>query len=148
MRYALVSVAANIVLGVTLFHFVGVAGIAAATSGAWWINVIMMTITLARRGIYAPSAAAWSRLARILAASVALGLMLAAASHWRPLIEAPLRHVRLGPLHAKEISVVAVTAAAAVVYPILLFASGGLTLAQLRADLRRRSGGPSEPAAD
>jgi putative peptidoglycan lipid II flippase len=142
MRYALISVAANIILGVTLFHFVGVAGIAAATSGAWWINVLLMTATLARRGIYAPSPSAWSRLARILAASVALGLMLAAASHWRDAIQAPLAHVRLGPLHAKEIAVVLVSLAAVVVYPALLLASGGLSLAQLRADLKRR---PAEP---
>ena len=83
MRFTLISVAANIALGVTLFHFVGVAGIAAATSAATWLNVVMMAVTLARRGIYAPSLVAWSRLARVLAASVALGLLLAAASHFR-----------------------------------------------------------------
>jgi len=139
MQIALVSVAINVVLGVTLFHYFGVAGIAAATSGAWWINVVMMAVTLARRGIYAPSPAAWSRLARVLAASVALGLLLAAASHWRPLIEAPIGAHHLGPLHAKEIAVAGVAILAALVYPVLLFASGGLTLAELRGALRRRA---------
>jgi len=141
MQVALVSVAANIVLGVTLFYLVGVAGIAAATSLAWWLNVIVMAIILARRGIYAPSSAAWSRLARVLAASLALGLLLAAASHWRPLIEAPLHIVRLGPLHAKEIAIVGVTVLAALIYPVLLVASGGLSLAEFRAALRRRTNG-------
>ena len=139
MQIALVSVAVNIALGVTLFHFVGVAGIAAATSTAWWINVIMMATILARRGVYAPSPAAWSHLARVLAASVGLGLMLAAASHWRPLLEAPIGHHHLGPLHAKELAIVAMSLLAAVVYPILLFASGGLSLSEIRAALQRNS---------
>jgi putative peptidoglycan lipid II flippase len=138
MQIALVSVAINVVLGVTLFHVFGVAGIAAATSGAWWINVVMMASVLARRGIYSPSPAAWSRLARVLAASAALGLLLAAAAHWRPLIEAPLRTIDLGPLHAKELAILGVSIVAVAVYPALLFASGGLTLTEMRAALRRR----------
>jgi putative peptidoglycan lipid II flippase len=137
MNFGLISVAVNVAFGLTLFHFIGVTGIAAATSAASWLNVIMMTVTLARRGIYAPSAGAWSHLARVLAASVALGLMLAAASHFRGVIEAPLAHLRLGPLHAKEIAVLAVSAAAVVVYPILLLVSGGLSRAELRAALKR-----------
>lgn len=137
MQFGLASVAVNIVLGVTLFHVLGVTGIAAATSAAWWLNVVMMAATLARRGIYAPSARAWSHLARVLAASVALGLLLAAASHWRAVIEAPVAHVRLGPLHAKEIAVLAVSVLAMAVYPLLLMLSGGLSPSQLRAALRR-----------
>jgi putative peptidoglycan lipid II flippase len=139
MQYGLISVAVNVALGITLFQLVGVAGIAAATSAAWWLNVVMMATTLARRGVYSPSAAAWSHLARVLAASVALGLMLAGAAHWRPLIEAPLHGLHLGPLHAKELAIVGVSMAAVAVYPALLFASGGLSLAELRAALRRRA---------
>jgi putative peptidoglycan lipid II flippase len=142
MQYGLVSVVVNIVLGITLFHLVGVAGIAAATSAAWWLNVLMMGATLARRGLYAPSRRAMSHLARIIAASVALGLLLAAASHFRPAIEAPLSGVRLGPLRAKEIAVVGVAIAAAAAYPILLIVTGGLSLAEVRATLRRRTGKP------
>ncbi|HTX49212.1 MAG TPA: murein biosynthesis integral membrane protein MurJ, partial [Caulobacteraceae bacterium] len=126
------------VLGVTLFHFVGVAGIAAATSAAWWFNVIMMVVILARRGIYTPSAAAWSHLARVLAASAALGLALAAASHWRALLETPIAHVRFGPLRAKEIAVLVVAALSAPTYAALLFVSGGVTVADVRSALRRR----------
>ena len=147
MQIALASVAVNIVLGVTLFHYVGVAGIAAATSAAWWFNVLMMTTILARRGIYAPSATAWSRLARVLAASVALGLMLAAASHWRAALEAPIAHVHFGPVHAKEIAVVGVAIFAGLAYPALLFASGGLTLAEVRGALRRRPIDPPTPTS-
>lgn len=142
MRFALVSVAVNIALGVTLFHYVGVAGIAAATSAAAWVNVVLMTATLARRGIYRPSARAWGRLARVLCASVALGLAMAAAAHWRLAIQAPLQGLRLGPLHAKEFAILGVTAAAMALYPALLLASGGLGLAELRAAVRRGGAQP------
>jgi putative peptidoglycan lipid II flippase len=148
MRLALISVAVNIALGVSLFQVVGVTGIAAATSAASWLNVVMMAATLARRGVYAPSAAAWSHLARMLAASVVLGLALAAAAHFRGVIEAPLAHVRLGPLHAKELAVALVSVLAVGLYPVLLFASGGLSLAELKAAVRRGpkgAGGPSPP---
>jgi putative peptidoglycan lipid II flippase len=137
MRFALIAVGVNIALGVTLFQLVGVAGIAAATSAATWLNVVMMAVTLARRGIYAPSLSAWSHLARVLAASIALGLLLAAASHFRGIIEAPIAHLRLGPLHAKEIAILGVSAAAVLVYPVLLIVSGGISPAQMRAALRR-----------
>ncbi|MEI9965498.1 MAG: lipid II flippase MurJ [Caulobacteraceae bacterium] len=42
MRFALISVAVNIVVGVTLYRLIGVRGIAAATSIAAWLNVIQM----------------------------------------------------------------------------------------------------------
>jgi putative peptidoglycan lipid II flippase len=140
MRYALVSIAVNVAAGVALFRLIGVPGIAAATSLASWLNVVMLATTLARRGDYALSAHAVSKLLRILAASVALGLLLAAASHFRAEIEAPLAHLRLGPLHAKEVVILDVVIAAAAAYPLLLFASGGLTLAEVRRALRRPAG--------
>ncbi|MFV4677404.1 lipid II flippase MurJ, partial [Mycobacterium tuberculosis] len=46
MRFALISVAANIVLGVGLFQVIGVEGIAAATAISAWLNVVMMVTTL------------------------------------------------------------------------------------------------------
>ena len=151
MNFALFSVALNIAVGVSLFPIVGVAGIAAATSLASWVNLIMMTETLRRRGIYSPSAKAWSRLARITAASVALGLLLLAGGHYRPQIEAVLSHQPLG--HTKELAIVLVTGVALAVYPFLLFASGGLTVAELRGALQRGAGsadgakGPDLPGA-
>jgi len=148
MRYALVSVGINIATGVTLFHLVGVPGIAAATSLASWVNVVMMLATLHRRGLYQPSARAWSKLARILAASVVLGAALALTAHYRAVVEQPFAVVRLGPLHAKEVAIVLVSVLAAASYPFLLFASGGLTLTEMKQALRRRNGAPPEGPAD
>jgi len=148
MRFGLITVGVNIALGVSLFHLIGVAGIAAATAVAWWSNVIMMAVSLARRGDYRPSPAAVSKLARILAASVALGAALGLASHERALIEQVLQPLTFGPLHGKELAIALVAVTAGGLYPLLLFASGGLTLAEAKAAVRRRKGAPPEGPAD
>jgi putative peptidoglycan lipid II flippase len=148
MRFGLIQVAVNVALGVTLFHYIGVAGIAAGTAAAWWLNVVMMAVTLARRGDYHPSPRAISKLLRILAASIALGAILATISYFRAPIEAVLSRASIGPLHGKELAVALTCIVAAGTYPLLLFASGGLTLAEAKAALRRRKGAPPEGPAD
>jgi putative peptidoglycan lipid II flippase len=138
MRVALQQVAVNTALGVALFYTIGFQGIAAATSVASWMSVVVMLGLLARRGHYRLSGRAASRIARIAAASLGLGLTLFAASHWRPAIEALVRPLSLGPLHAKEWAVALVAVAAFPVYAALLFASGGVTPAELKGALKRR----------
>ncbi|WP_374657178.1 murein biosynthesis integral membrane protein MurJ [Phenylobacterium sp.] len=140
MRFGLISVAINIVLGLALFQVVGVKGIAAATSAAAWINVAQMVLLLARRGDYSPTKAAWSRIARIAAASAVFGAVLGLASHERALIEAPLRGFHLAGLGAKEIAVLATAAVGVALYGLLLLAFRGITLAEIRTATRRRPG--------
>jgi putative peptidoglycan lipid II flippase len=139
MRFALVSVAVNIAFGVALFQLVGVKGIAAATAIASWLNVGQMAFVLARKGEYGPSAQTWSRLARILLASLGMGLVLAAASHGRALIEAPLRSLGLTghTLGAKEFALALTCLVGLALYPPLLFLFGGVKPAELKAALRR-----------
>jgi putative peptidoglycan lipid II flippase len=144
MRFSLVSVAVNVVFGVGLFFLVGVPGIAAATAIAAWVNVGQMATALWKRGHYRPGPATVSRLTRVLAASVLLGLLLAAAQHWRPLLEAPFGGMR----GAKEITVLLVCGAGATLYPVLLFAFGGVTPAEARAALWRRKGDRAVAAPD
>ncbi len=149
MRFALVSVVVNVVLGISLFHIFGVPGIAAATAVAWWLNVVMMGVTLARRDHYRPSPKAVSRLIRICLANVALAGILAAASHQRTQIQALFAHVHLGhAVGAKELAISLTVTLAAAIYPLLLFGSGGLTIAETRGALRRRRRGPPEGPAD
>lgn len=145
MRFALISAAVNIAAGVTFFHFVGVAGIAAATSLASWVNVLMMGQTLHRRGLYHPSAKTLSRLTRVLAASAVLGALLAMASHFRPAMEAlaPWTRHGLGP----KVLISAISMLAGGAYPVLLFASGGLTWSEVRGALRRRANETTVPGA-
>jgi putative peptidoglycan lipid II flippase len=148
MIFSLVSVAVNIALGVALFHTIGFTGLAAATSIATWITVAQMAFTLNRRKAYAPSGAAWGRIARIVAASLLLGLLLALASHYRPVLESPLAGLSFLGLGAKELTVLAVCLVGAAVYVGLLVAFGGLTREDVRAALRRPAGQTATPEAD
>ncbi|MBS0489556.1 MAG: murein biosynthesis integral membrane protein MurJ [Proteobacteria bacterium] len=140
MRFGLISVAVNIVLGLALFQIVGVKGIAAATSAAAWINVAQMVLLLAKRGDYSPTKAAWSRIGRIVAASTVFGALLAFASHERAWLEAPLRSFHLIGLGAKEIAVLGVAAVGVAVYGLLLLAFRGITPSEIKTALRRRPG--------
>lgn len=140
MRFGLISVAVNIVLGLALFQVIGVAGIAAATSAAAWINIAQMALMLHKRGDYSPSARAWSKILRVLAASGLLGAILAAASHWRAHLEAPIGGFAVVGLGAKEIAVLAVSTVAVAVYGVLLLAVRGVTPAEIKTALRRRPG--------
>jgi len=142
MRFALISVAINIVLGVALFQVIGFAGIAAATAIASWVNVGQMVWTLHRRGDYRPSSQAWNKMARVALASLVLGGLLWVAGLNRAVIEAPLAGFSFVGLGAKEVGVLALVLAAAAVYPLLVLVSGGLTLAEIRAMVRRRPGAP------
>jgi putative peptidoglycan lipid II flippase len=138
MRFALISVAVNIVAGLVLFHLVGFQGIAAATSIAAWLNVVQMAAKLGRLD-YRPSARTWSRLVRILAASLVLAAAMAAAAHFRGLIEAPFQSVRLGHVFgAKEIAVGLIVVVVGLAYLPLLFAFGGLRMSEIKAALRRK----------
>jgi putative peptidoglycan lipid II flippase len=142
MIYSLISVAVNIALGVSLFFTVGFSGIAAATATASWITVAQMVWRLWRDDIWRPSARASGKMIRVTLACGALGAILALASRFRPFLERPMAQVHLGPLHAKEFTVLLVCVAGGLLYPVLLFAFGGVTPAEARAALKRNRGEP------
>jgi putative peptidoglycan lipid II flippase len=135
MQIAMTQVAANVALGLLLFHFVGAPGIAAATSTASWLGVILMVIILKRRGHYAASPAAAARLLRVLAASAILGLILALASQW---LAAHAIAIGFGPIRYKELALAALAAAALPLYGSLLFVLGGVRPVELLGSLKRR----------
>ncbi len=145
MRFALISVAVNIVVGVTLVHFVGFQGIAAATAIAAWLNVAQMAVALGRKGHYLPSPQAWSRVIRITLASLVLAGLLAAAGHFRPQIEGLFSGFHFGRrlVGAKEAAILVTVLAGGALYPPLLLAFGGLRPSEIKAALRRQPKGPS-----
>ena len=144
MRFALVSVAVNAVIAISLFVLgAGVPGIAAATSAAAWVNAGLLAATLWRRDHYRPAATAWRRLARILAASLVMGALLLGAVWARPLLEAPIDAL-LGR-GGKEIALVGVTGAGGLVYLILLFVTRAVTVGEVKGLIRRERGASALP---
>ncbi|MBC7168362.1 MAG: murein biosynthesis integral membrane protein MurJ [Phenylobacterium sp.] len=145
MRFALISVAINVVAGVALFFVIGVPGIAAATSLAAWIAVIQMLVALWRKGDYRPSAFVTSKILRVALASAAMGAALAFAAANRTALEAPLRALDLPLVGAKEIGVLALSLAGLLLYGLLVFVFGGVTRAELRSAVTRRNGASAPP---
>ncbi len=76
MLHAGASVGANVVLSLVLFHLIGVAGIALATSLAGWLNAGLLWWTLVRRGHHALDERARRRLPRTIMASLLMGAVL------------------------------------------------------------------------
>ena len=148
MVYSMISIGANIVLGVALFYTIGFQGIALATAATSWLTVAQMWLRLRATDTWRPSARAWGKVVRVAAASAGLGAVVALASHFRPALEAPFANVRLGPLGAKEVAVLVTCMVGAALYPALLFAFGGVTPAEARAAFQRRKGDVAAPAAD
>ena len=141
MAFALVSVAVNAVLAIALFNLgMGISGIAAAVSASAWVNVLLLGATLWRRGHYRPSPAAASRLARILLASIGLGLVVGLASWARPMLQAPVEALlsALGADHgAKELTLLVVVAAGGLTYVVLAFATRAVTVAEVKGLIRK-----------
>src|SRR5262249_58687203 len=65
----------------SLFQVIGFFGIALSTAAASWINVIMLSATLHRRGHLRLDRRLLGRLPRILAASALMGVALWLAAH-------------------------------------------------------------------
>jgi len=138
MRFALISVGVNVVLGVILFFAVGFPGIAIATSVASWINVGQMYWALRQRGDWTPSPQAWGRIVRVLIASIILTGLLFVAGLFRDQIQGLFEGMSLIRVGAKEIAVVAVCIAVLPIYPVLVVLTGGMTVAEIKGLVRRR----------
>jgi putative peptidoglycan lipid II flippase len=144
MRLGMVSVAVNVAVGIGLFSLIGVPGVAAATTVAWWTNVAMMAATLIRRAHYRPAPASLARFARILVANIGLAAALIAVGHWRDTIQGLFGHLHVWKIGPKEFTLAVVAAGAAGLYPLLLFGSGGMTLGEVRGALRSRRVRPED----
>jgi putative peptidoglycan lipid II flippase len=141
MAFALVSVVVNAALAIGLFKLGwGIAGIAAAVSGAAWTNVLLLGGALWRRGLNRPSVAALSRLARIAVAAAGLAVVVGLAAAFRARFETPVADLlaSLGVSHgAKEAALLLVTAAGGLTYLALAFATRAVTVAEVRGLIRR-----------
>jgi len=142
MRFALITVALNVALGVGLFFGLraagmpGFVGLAIATSLASWANVAMLASTLAGEGMYRLGSAAAGRLVRIVLATSIMGAAIGVAAYYRPLL--------VEVLWSKELAVVAVVLGGFSLYGVLAFAVGAVKLSEIRNALRRDRAPASE----
>ena len=135
MRYALVGVAVNTVIGAALFFYLqgrgepGFVGLAIATSLAAWLNVALLAGGLLRMADYAPGGALWRGVAKIaIAVGLMTGLLVVAQANRIPW------EASVG---GKEVYVALVVLSAGCVYIAGLFATGALKPADLRAAIAR-----------
>jgi putative peptidoglycan lipid II flippase len=132
MRYALVSVGLNIVVGASLFLLtpLGVSGLALATSLAGAVNAGLLARTLYREKHWSPDAALIGRSWRMVLAALMMAALLFAISPFvRPL---------LGGLFITDLAIAGTFALAGLtVYAGICLSIGALKPAELKAALRR-----------
>jgi putative peptidoglycan lipid II flippase len=139
MLFGLVSVAANIALGVSLYMWLksmgrpGFPGLAIATSAAAWINLALLAGVQAKRGDWRMSGEAMSRLARVGLATLAMGVGLGVMAANRAALEGLL-------LGSKELALGLTIAVGGLLYVIAAFALRAVTPADVKSALRRERG--------
>jgi putative peptidoglycan lipid II flippase len=138
MQFAVTSVAVNTLLGAGLFFGLphvgvdGVIGLGIATSTAGWLNVALLSGTLAREGTYKLGAKAWGRLMRLALATGAMGVFIGACA---------LNYERLSVLLLrKEIAVLAVAVVGFSIYAAAAFALRAVSWGEIRGALKRERG--------
>jgi putative peptidoglycan lipid II flippase len=136
MRFALVSVVVNTLLGAGLFFWLkqigqdGFPGLAIATSTAAWVNTFLLWITLTRRGWYTPGPKLAGGLIRAgLATAILTAGILLMLWQQPAIIEA------VGGSHA--LAAAATVTAAAVIYGLAALITGAVRISDLRQALRR-----------
>jgi putative peptidoglycan lipid II flippase len=82
MIFAGISMAANVVLSLTLFIFIGATGIAIAATLSGWLSVTLLLTTLRQREGFALDAIFRRRFLGILGASLVMGAVLFALTRW------------------------------------------------------------------
>ena len=146
MIYAITAVVFTIVVGAGLFFTLtrmgvdGVLGLAVATSLSAWINVALLGGTLMRENIWRPSPAFLSRLFRVLAASAVMAGLLLVAGIGYPTLSRVLL--------AKEIAVLVVCGAGALVYAACIVLFRAVSVAELKATLKREPGAVAPTGLD
>jgi putative peptidoglycan lipid II flippase len=138
MIFSLISVGITIAAGTSLWFWLptvgidGAVGLGVATSASAWVNVLLLAGTLAAEGSYRMGAKVWSRIIRLLLASVLMGVFVGVCAWQYPLLS------RL--LWKKEIAVLVVIATGVLLYGVAIFLFRAVTLAEIKGSLRREQG--------
>lgn len=136
MRFALISVVLNTVLGAGLFYWMsrsggqGFPGLAIATSASAWANALLLWTTLGRRGWYRPGPRLVTGLLRAFLATLILSATIALMLWQLPAIQAAL-------YGSKALAAAAMVTASAATYGIAALLTGAVRLGDIRQALRR-----------
>jgi putative peptidoglycan lipid II flippase len=136
MRFALVSMVVNTLLGAGLFVWLkqtgqnGFPGLAIATSAAAWVNAALLAFSLAQRGWYRPGPRLWSGLFR-----AALATAILSAGIWLMLWQQPAIIEAVGGSEA--LAAGATVFLAALIYGFAALITGALRISDIRQALRR-----------
>jgi putative peptidoglycan lipid II flippase len=133
MRLTGISVAFNCLLAVSLFPFFGERGIATAEASSGWLTTILLFSTLVRRGHWDWEPALFSRVLRLIAATVVMAVALNYASAYLADWLTPEAHL-LSQLTALMILI----GMSMVIYFALAFAFGGADATMLRRNLKKK----------
>jgi putative peptidoglycan lipid II flippase len=151
MRFALVSVGVNIVVGASLFFALrhngqpGYVGLAIAASVAGWANALLLGVTLLRQKYWRPASWVWSKLIRIVIATIIMGVFLGFAANHRVPIEGWFEaRMILG----KEVATILVSLVGGMIYTISAFILRAVTMADIKTALRKPAGAPATIAND
>ena len=137
MRYAFTTVAITVVLGAALFFgfkqigWDGVIGLAVATSLGAWVNVALLSGTLAREKVWTVSPALRTRLLKLALATAVMAGVLGVMAFYYPTLSQLL--------WKKEVAILVACFVGAGVYGIAVLATGAVTLHEIRSALRRES---------
>lgn len=140
MQFAIIAVIANTLIGTALWFWLptvgvdGAIGLAVGTSLASWLNVALLSGTLALDRVYRPGAHLISRLIRLSLASVVMAAVLGlCASRYHDISEA---------LGSKEAALGVVSLGGLGIFGCLALAFGAVSSADIRAAFRKERGTP------
>ena len=135
MRFALISVAVNVVGSLLLSRWFGHVGIALATAIAAWVNAFLLAFTLTSRGHFRPDDRLIRRLPRIMLSTAVMAAVIVAGL-W--LTEGAFREG--SPALTRLAALAALVSAGVAAYFGAAFATGAMTPGELKAMLRRTRG--------
>jgi putative peptidoglycan lipid II flippase len=144
MQFSLISVGITVVVGAVLWYWLptqgmdGTIGLGIATSFGAWVNVVLLATALAREGAYTMGAAVWTRMVRLMMASVLMGVFAGVCAWQYPLLSELLWR--------KEVAVLVAIIVGVVIYGVAAFALRAVTLSEIKSALRREKGVTGVPS--
>jgi len=135
----MLCVVINLVLNLTLVHFIAHVGMALATSIASWVNTLLLGWTLYKRGLFKPDAALRRRVATMALAAKVMGVLLMGLTF----LFAPFSltsHIMDAAMLGVSITI------GGIVYLALVWVLGGIDKDQVRAIVLRRNRMSPTPA--